>query len=76
MSILSASKRWKFRELILRLQTACLAFSISDISVVKSLLELLKKCFMILLCISITAYVYFLVCYLLVPTNAKIIQYQ
>jgi len=75
MGVLSAPRRWKFRELIFRLQAACLAFSIFDISVVKSLLELLLKCFMILLCISITAYIYFLVCYLLVPTNAKIIHY-
>ena len=58
MSILSAPRRWKFRELIFRLQTACLAFSIFDISVVKSLLELILKCFMILLFIYITAYIY------------------
>jgi len=58
MSILSAPRRWKFRESIFRLQTACMAFSIFDINIVKSLLELLLKCFMILLCISITAYIY------------------
>ena len=63
-------------EIFFRLQTACFAFSIFDISVVKSLMELTLKFLMILLCISITASVFFLVCYLLVPSNAKIIQYQ
>lgn len=59
MSVVSAPTRWKFRELIFRLQTACMAFSVFDISIVKSLMEFVLKYLMILLCISITACIYF-----------------